>query len=135
MRARGEFDVHLVPQPPEDKTEGSALGRMSIDKQYRGDLVAAGKGEMLTATTAIPGSAGYVAIEHVTGRLGDHTGSFVLQHSGTLNRGKPRLNIRIVPDSGTGELTGVAGTMTVEVTGGKHLYEIDYTLPGSSDPD
>jgi len=111
------------------------LGRMTIEKEYRGDLVATSKGEMLTATSAIPGSAGYVAIEQVIGNLGGHTGSYVLQHSGKLNRGEPRLNISIVPDSGTGELTGAAGTMRVEVTGGKHFYEIDYTLPGSSDPE
>jgi len=135
MRARGEFGVKLVPQPPADRTEDSMLGRMTIEKEYRGDLVATSKGEMLTATSAIPGSAGYVAIERVIGNLGGHTGSFVLQHSGTLDRGEPRLNISIVPDSGTGELTGAAGTMRVEVTGGKHFYEIDYTLPGSSDPE
>ena len=134
MRAKGEFDVTLVPRPPEDKTEGPALGRMSLDKQYRGDLAATSKGEMLTASTAIQGSAGYVAIERVTGALGGRTGSFVLQHSGTVNRGEPRLTIRIVPDSGTAELTGLAGTMTIEVTGGKHFYEIEYTLSGSSDP-
>jgi len=135
MRAKGEFDVRLVPQPPGDETEGSTPGRVTIEKEYRGDLVATSKGEMLTASTAIQGSAGYVAIERVTGRLGGRTGSFVLQHSGTLNRGEPRLNISIVPDSGTGELTGAAGTMTVEVAGGKHFYEIEYTLPGSSGPD
>ena len=133
MRAKGEFDVRLVPQSPEDKTEGSTLGRMSIEKQYRGDLAATGKGEMLTAATAIPGSAGYVAIERVNGTLEGRGGSFVLQHSGTLDRGEPRLSITIVPDSGTGALSGAFGTMTIEIIGGKHFYEIEYTLPGSSD--
>ncbi len=132
MHVHGSFDVQLVPQAPEDKTEGSTLGRMSIDKQYHGDLEAAGKGEMLSAMTAVKGSAGYVALERVTGKLQRRSGSFVLQHTGTMNRGQPHLSIVVVPDSGTGELTGLIGTMTIVITDGKHFYDFQYTLPDAS---
>jgi hypothetical protein len=127
--ASGPFDVKLVPQGPGDIAEGSALGRMSIDKQYHGDLEAVGKGEMLTAGTDVKGSAGYVAIERVTGMLQGRKGSFVLQHSGTLTRGAPQQSITVVPDSGTGQLVGLTGKLTVIIADGKHSYDFDYTLP------
>jgi hypothetical protein len=129
QQASGTFDVKVVPQGTPDRVEGSTLARMSIDKQYHGGLEATAKGEMLTAGTDVQGSAGYVAIERVTGTLDGRTGSFVLQHSGTLTRGAPALNITVVPDSGTGKLVGITGRLTVIIEGGKHSYEFEYTLP------
>jgi hypothetical protein len=129
-RAAGPFDVKLSPLALEDKTEGTLLARMSLDKQFHGDLEAASKGEMLSAGTAVKGSAGYVAIERVSGTLSGRRGTFVLQHSGTMTRGEPHLTISVVPDSGTGELEGLAGTMTITIVDGKHSYEMHYTLGG-----
>jgi hypothetical protein len=128
----GDFDVKLVPQGTPDKADGSTLARMSVDKQYHGHLEATAKGEMLTAGTDVQGSAGYVAIERVTGTLNGRTGSFVLQHSGTLTRGAPALNITVVPDSGSGQLVGITGKLTVVIESGKHSYEFEYTLPPGS---
>jgi hypothetical protein len=130
--ASGTFEVKLVPQPPEDKAEGSTLARMSIDKQFHGDLEATSKGQMLSAVTDVKGSAGYVAIERVTGTLQGRTGSFVLQHAGTMTRGAPQLSVTVVPDSGTGQLAGLTGKMTINITDGKHSFDFDYTLPEAS---
>jgi hypothetical protein len=128
--ASGTFEVELTPQKPDNKEAESAnLGRMSIDKQFHGDLEATSKGEMLSAMTDVKGSAGYVAIERVTGTLHDRSGSFVLQHSGTMTRGEPQLSVTVVPDSGTSELTGLAGTLTIRIADKQHFYEFDYTLP------
>ncbi len=127
--ATGLFDVKLAPQGESDKAAGSELARYSLDKQYHGALEATAKGTMLTAGTDVKGSAGYVAIERVTGTLDGRTGTFVLQHSGTLTRGAPVQSITVVPDSGTGQLTGLAGTLTVIIEAGKHSYAFDYTLP------
>jgi len=129
MQATGTFEVKITPQPetPGDATHGVS-GRMSIDKQFHGDLEAVSKGTMLTAMTAMKGSAGYVAIEHVTGTLAGRTGTFALQHSGTMTRGVPELSVTVVPDSGTEELVGLAGKMTITIEGGKHSYEFEYAL-------
>lgn len=127
-QATGTFVVKLTPQPQAEGVGDPSVGRMSIDKQFRGDLEAAGKGEMLAAGTAVKGSAGYVAIERVTGSLHGREGGFVLQHTGTMTRGLPRLRVSVVPDSGTGGLAGLAGTMTIEVAGGTHSYVFDYPL-------
>ena len=127
--ASGLFEVKLSPQALGDTHADPSLGRMLIDKTFSGDLVGTGKGEMLMAGTAIKGSAGYVAIERVTGALGGRSGSFVLQHTGTMNRGAPQLSVTVVPDSGTGQLTGLAGTLAIIIKDGKHRYEFDYTLP------
>ncbi len=127
LHASGAFDVKLTPQATED----NALGRMSLDKQFHGDLEATSKGEMLTAMGGVQGSAGYVAIEKVTGSLKGRSGTFVLQHSGTMTRGTPQLTITVVPDSGTGQLEGLSGTMTIEIADGKHSYGFEYTLPGA----
>jgi hypothetical protein len=129
-KVRGTFEVKLVPLPPQDASDGEPLSRMSITKQFHGDLEATSKGEMLAAGTKVKGSAGYVAIERVSGVLGDRTGTFVLQHNGTMNRGEPQLMIIVVPDSGTGQLEGLTGRMAIEVVAGKHSYEFEYTLPG-----
>lgn len=126
--ASGTFEVKLVPQQPEDKAEGSTLARMSIDKQFHGDLEATSKGQMLTAGTDVKGSAGYVAIERITGKLQGRAGSFILQHSGTLTRGAPQQSITVVPDSGTGQLTGLTGKMTITIAEGKHSFDFEYAL-------
>jgi hypothetical protein len=130
-RASGTFEVKLAPLPAHAASEDSLLGRMSIDKEFRGDLEGTSRGEMLTALTPVQGSAGYVAIERVSGALHGRRGTFVLQHGGTMTRGAPQLVITIVPDSGTGELAGLAGTMRIIVEGSKHSYELEYTLPGA----
>jgi len=119
----------MTPQGPEDKAAGSTLGRMSIDKRFHGDLDATSKVEMLSAVTDVKGSAGYVAIERVTGALQGHSGSFVLQHSGTMTRGAQQLTITVVPDSGTGQLVGLTGNMTIKIDEGKNSYDFEYTLP------
>jgi hypothetical protein len=129
IRARGDFDVKLTPEPPVDKAAGSTLGRMSIAKQFRGDLAGTSTGQMLTALTDVEGSAGYVALERVTGTLHGKKGSFVLQHSGTMTRGAQRLAITVVPDSATAELVGLAGSLSITIASdGKHSYDFDYTL-------
>jgi len=130
LHAAGSFDVKLSAQAlaVEDKVEGAALGRMSIDKQFHGDLEASSKGEMFSAMSGTPGSAGYVAIEKVSGTLHGRSGNFVLQHNATMTRGKPALNIIVVPDSGTGQLAGLSGTMTISIADGKHSYRFDYLL-------
>jgi hypothetical protein len=126
--ASGAFDVKLTPQAVEDGDAG--LGRMSIDKQFHGDLEGTSKGFMLASgTTIVKGSGGYVAMERVTGTLKGRTGSFVLQHSGTMTRGTPQLSVTVVPDSGTGQLEGLAGTLTIKIADGKHSYDFEYTLP------
>jgi hypothetical protein len=128
-RATGTFDVKLTPQASDAKDEGSPVGRMTIDKQFHGDLEGTSKGEMLTAMTAVKGSAGYVALERVTGTLGGRKGAFALQHSGIMTRGTPSLSITVVPDSGTEQLAGLAGKMAILIAAdGKHSYEFDYTL-------
>lgn len=126
--ASGTFEVKLTPEATSGQEE-SCLGRMSIDKQFHGDLEGTSKGYMLSsAATVVKGSGGYVAMERVIGTLKGRGGSFVLQHSGTMNRGVPQLSVTVVPDSGTGQLTGLAGTMTIKIDAGKHSYEFDYTL-------
>ena len=127
-RARGTFEVKLKPQASDDPAEGGPLGRMSLDKQFRGELEASSQGEMLSAGTSVKGSAGYVAMERVTGTLQGRGGSFILQHSGTMTRGTPQLTITVVPDSGTGELAGLAGRMAIEIADGTHSYDFEYTI-------
>jgi hypothetical protein len=129
LRATGTFDVKVEPQAEADKGEGSTLGRYSLDKQYHGDLNGTAKGTMLTAGTDVKGSAGYVAMERVTGTLQGRSGSFALQHSGTMAHGEQQQSIMVVPDSGTGQLLGIAGKLTVIIAGGKHSYEFEYSLP------
>jgi len=127
-RASGSFEVKLTPQAPDDKSENATVGRMLIDKQFHGDLEAISKGQMLAFSTAVKGSAGYVAIERVSGTLHGRTGTFVLQHSGTMTRGEPQLTITVVPDSGTEQLAGLTGKMAITIADGKHSYDFEYTL-------
>jgi len=125
----GSFDVKITPLTLDDKDAGTRFARMALVKHYHGDLEAEAKGEMLTAGTAIKDSAGYVAIEKVAGTLRGRKGSFALQHSATMNRGVPQLSITVVPDSGTEELTGLTGSMTVQIDGAKHGYVFEFTMP------
>lgn len=129
LHASGPFEVKLAALPNYDADPASKFGRMSIDKIFHGDLDATSKGEMLSAVGEIKGSAGYVAIERVSGTLGGRNGSFTLQHNATMTRGVPSLNIIVVPDSATGELTGLTGRMAINIADGAHSYEFDYELP------
>jgi Protein of unknown function (DUF3224) len=126
--AGGMFEVALAPQGEQDAAEGTTMGRMSIDKTFHGDLEATSEGEMLSARTTIAGSAGYVAIERVIGTLHGKRGSFVLQHFATMTRGVPHQVVEVVPDSGSGELAGITGSMTINIVDGKHFYEFEYAL-------
>jgi hypothetical protein len=131
QHASGPFDVKIAPQKPDsDVAQAANLGRMTIDKQFHGNLEATSKGEMLASGPFDPkGSGGYVALERVTGTLKGRKGGFVLQHSATMTRGVPALSITVVPDSGSGELKGISGKMNIIIApDGKHSYEFDYTL-------
>jgi hypothetical protein len=127
-KAIGTFSVKIGALSQYNTSEDAKLARMSIDKQFKGDLVGTSQGEMLSAGTDTKGSAGYVAIERVTGTLNDRSGSFVLQHNATMTRGTPYLNIVVIPDSGTGELTGLSGTMHIAIDKGNHSYEFEYSF-------
>jgi hypothetical protein len=127
--AKGSFTVEMKPQSEPNAVAGVSLGRMSLAKRFEGDLVATSNGEMLTALASVKGSAGYVAIERVTGTLHGRTGSFVFQHSGSMNRGAQQLSITVVPDSGTEGLAGISGTFKLNIVEGKHFYEFEYSLP------
>lgn len=129
MHASGTFEVKVTPQAPDGTFEDATMGRMTLDKQFRGDLEASSKGQMLTAMTDIKGSAGYVAVERVTGTLHGRRGTFFFQHSATMTRGVPQLSVTVVPDSGTGQLVGLTGKMDIKIDAGKHSYEFEYTLP------
>lgn len=130
QRAAGAFDVKVTPQKPDTQIARAAnFSRLTIDKRFHGDLEGISKGEMLATQTETPGSAGYVALERVTGRLAGRQGSFVLQHSATMSRGTATSAISVVPDSGTGELRGLTGSMTITVAAdGTHSYQFDYKL-------
>jgi hypothetical protein len=138
QQANGSFEVTMTPAPADaaapsaaaPPTLGATLGRALLDKRYMGDLQATAQGQMLSAITTTAGSAGYVAIEHVTGTLHGRSGSFVLQHSGLMNRGEKQLVVTVVPDSGTDALAGLAGRLDIRISEGRHLYVLDYTLPG-----
>ena len=127
-RAAGTFDVTLTPMAPDAGAEDAGIGRMSLSKHFHGDLAGTSVGQMVAAMTAVKGSAGYVAMEKVTGALHGRSGTFVLQHNGTMTRGEPQLSVTVVPDSGTGELAGLAGTLAILIEGKNHSYEFDYTL-------
>lgn len=128
-RAMGSFEVSLQPLSNAEVSGEVLLGRMLLTKKFSGDLSASARGQMLSAGTVVKGSAAYVAIDHVTGELSGRKGSFVLQHSGSMNRGVPTLSIMVVPDSGTGELAGLTGTLSINVIDGKHFYDFLYSLP------
>ena len=126
-RASGEFDVKLTPQ---NENADMPVNRIMLDKEFQGELEATSKGQMLMASSdSVPGSAGYVAIEKVTGTLSGRQGSFYLQHGGIMTRGNGELTITVIPDTGTDQLAGLTGRMNIIIAGGKHSYEFDYTLP------
>jgi hypothetical protein len=128
-RASGTFEVKVAPLTLASADE--TRGRFSLDKQFQGDFTGSGKGEMLTAVGVVQGSAVYVAVERVNGTLHGRSGAFALHHTGIMSRGAQQLTITVVPDSGTEKLEGIAGTMTITISDGKHFYELDYTLPNS----
>jgi predicted flavoprotein YhiN len=130
QRVTGPFEVKVTPQKPDTQIARAAnLGRLTIDKRFHGELEAISKGEMLATQTEVKGSAAYVALERVTGTLKGRSGSFVLQHSATMNRGKPASSVTVVPDSGTGELKGLTGKMNIIVApDGAHSYEFDFRV-------
>ena len=131
MKITGTFTVKMEPLTYSGQAQdGMQLARMSLDKTFHGDLSATSKGEMLSAVTSVKGSAGYVVIEQVSGTLNGKHGSFILQHSGIMERGEPRLILEVVPDSGTGELEGLSGSMKILIKEGQHHYEFEYELPG-----
>ena len=127
--ATGTFTVTLTPLPAMEQPDDITLGRLAIAKTYTGDMAGSGRGEMLSAVTLTKGSAGYVAIEHVEATLEGRNGCFVLQHSGSMERGAQSLNIHVVPDSGTLQLAGISGNCKIIIAEGKHFYEFEYNLP------
>ena len=134
QRATGSFDVKVTPQKPDTQIARAAnLSRLTIDKRFHGDLEGISKGEMLALQTEVKGSAGYVALERVTGKLKGHSGSFVLQHSASMSRGESQAQISVVPDSATGELRGLSGKMNISVgADGTHAYEFDFKIDGKA---
>src|SRR5271165_1219299 len=128
MLVNGMFDVKVAPVS-EEKVDGVTMGRYSLDKQYHGDLDATAKGEMLTAGSDVKGSGAYVAVERVNGTLNGRKGSFVLVHKGTMGHGSMQLSVTVVPDSGTGQLAGISGTLNIVIADGKHSYEFEYSIP------
>jgi len=128
--AAGTFEVKLAPQKPDNpQAEAAGLGRMSIEKQFQGDIEGTSQGEMLSYMTDVKGSGVYVAIERVNGTIEGRSGSFVLHHTGIMTRSAPQLSVRVAPDSGTGELAGISGTLAIKIENGKHFYEFEYSLP------
>ncbi|MDG5496792.1 DUF3224 domain-containing protein [Niveispirillum sp. BGYR6] len=130
LHATGTFDVKMTPESEPDAADGTSLGQMLLNKRFHGPLDATGQGRMLTAHTGVEGSAVYVALERVSGTLNGRTGSFVLRHLGTMDRGHPHLSISVVPDSGSGGLAGISGEMAIKVADGNHYYDFTYDLPG-----
>lgn len=125
---KGTFDVTLVPQDLAFTHERPGLGRLSIDKRFQGELEATSKGEMLSAMSGVKGSAGYVAMERVTGSLQGRKGTFVLQHSATMDRGAQSMSITVVPDSGTDELEGLQGVLVIDIIDKQHYYTFTYDV-------
>lgn len=130
--AMGKFEVKVTPQASDEVANSATLGRMSLEKTFHGDLDGTSVGTMLTASGSVKGSAGYVAVERFTGALHGRSGSFALQHSGSMNRGAPSLSITVVPDTGTEALTGISGSLKILIADGNHSYEFAYELPAGA---
>ena len=130
-RATGSFEVSLQPLSNAEVSSDAMFGRMLLTKKFSGDLAGSARGQMLSAGTPTQGSAGYVAIDQVSGSLDGRRGSFLLQHSGSMNRGVPTLSIKVIPDSGTDELAGISGTLSINIVDGKHFYDFLYSFPTS----
>jgi hypothetical protein len=133
-RAMGSFEVSLEPLSNTEVSNNAHLGRLLLNKKFTGDLMASARGQMLSAGTATRGSAAYVAIDQVTGTLEGRKGSFMLQHTGRMNRGVPSLSIMVVPDSGTDELEGLTGTLSINIVDGRHFYDFLYSFPATGRP-
>lgn len=131
-RAIGTFEVKVIPVSPPGAGADASISQMSLDKQFHGALDATSKGTMLAAGNPAKGAGGYVAMEKVSGTLDGRRGSFVLQHTGTMKGGAAEMSVTVVPDSGTDELTGIEGKMTIQIAGGKHSYDFEYTLPAAN---
>jgi hypothetical protein len=129
IRAEGTFEIQMEQEPPYESGDGVTLARASFKKQFSGTLEATSTVQMLGARTPVQGSAGYVALERVVGKLGTRGGSFVLQHSGWMQTGETHLKVTVVPDSATGELVGLSGEMSIKIVDGQHHYAFDYVLP------
>lgn len=129
--AKGEFEVKVSPLPLDGPAEDSKLGRLALEKTFKGPLAATGKGQMLTVDSEVEGSGVYVAVERLTGTLDGKKGTFALHHRGVMTRGQPALSVLVVPDSGTGELAGLTGTLHITIEGGKHFYDLEYELPAA----
>ncbi|WP_026802366.1 DUF3224 domain-containing protein [Arenimonas oryziterrae] len=129
--AKGQFDVKLTPQAAEDGVGHPSIGRLGLFKQFHGDIEGVAHGQMLGVRTAVEGSAGYVAIDHVEASVHGRRGTFVLQHSGTMRQGQMSLVVTVVPDSGTDELTGLRGRLDIQIVDGKHYYDFAYELPSA----
>jgi len=127
--ASGALNVTVEPEPPFLEQDGNKLSRNIVRKEFSGDMIGTSEAQMVAAYTGTPGSAGYVAIEHFAGSIEGRSGSLVLQHSGIMAKGDAELTVRIIPDSGTGELTGISGTLEIDNSDGKHSYVLDYELP------
>ena len=129
QHAIGEFMVNISPPVESKERTIENLARFAVDKEFQGDLEASSQGQMLTAATETENSAVYVAMERIVGTLHGKKGSFVLHHTGIMNRGEDSLEITVVPDSGTDELTGITGTFAIAIADGKHTYDFAYQLP------
>jgi Protein of unknown function (DUF3224) len=127
--AAGTFEVKVQPLPEDEKVPGLKVARFAFDKQWKGDLEGTSKGEMMATNAGDKGSGGYVAVEQIDGRLSGHTGSFAVVHKGTMEGGSFDLVVEVVPGSGTGQLAGISGRITITIAGGKHSYAMDYALP------
>ena len=131
MHAKGTFEVKVAPQPADDYADAKLQGRMTIDKQWQGNIEGTSKGQMLTGMSEVKGSGAYVAIEVFTGAIGGKRGTLTFHHTGIMERGAPSLTILIVPDSGTGALSGITGKLTIDIKDGKHFYDLEYSLPAA----
>lgn len=127
--AKGTFEVQLAGAPAAEGTEAAKIGRMSIRKQFHGDMEGTSLGEMLAVRTSVAESAGYVAMERVEAKLAGKTGSFAFMHLGEMNRGQQHLTVQVIPDSATGDLVGLSGSLTIDIKDGKHFYVFSYQLP------
>lgn len=128
-RTSGAFRVTVTPLPAEPGVGDASIGRMSLHKIFEGDLEGEAHGQMLAAMTVVPGSAAYVALDRFEGLLDGRRGGFSLQHRGVMDRGTPDLSVSIVPDSGTGELEGISGSLGIRISEGAHFYDLEYRLP------
>jgi hypothetical protein len=128
QQVKGEFEVRRGTEPACDMGEGVQAGHFRFDKRFRGDLDATSVVHMLAVMTEVQGSAGYVAIERISGTLHRRQGAFFVVHNGVMDRGTPSLTLTIVPDSGTGELVGLSGRMAIDIVDGRHYYTLDYAF-------